>query len=139
MKNKPVYSFDQSTRESGVALIFALAILSLLLLTLIGFLSSALFEQRIAYNQSGQSSARLIAQSALNQAISILSAQDSRDELMSLMAYGDSKDLPSSSDDLDDFVRITTPFCSFYDYTASGNIDTDPLWCSGSCFCPYKP
>ena len=123
MKNKPVYSFDQSTRESGVALIFALAILSLLLLTLIGFLSSALFEQRIAYNQSGQSSARLIAQSALNQAISILSAQDSRDELMSLMAYGDSKDLPSSSDDLDDFVRLTTPFCSFYDYTASGNID----------------
>ena len=51
--------------EAGVALIFALGILALLLIMLIGFLASSLLEQRIAYNQGSQVGSKLIARSAL--------------------------------------------------------------------------
>ncbi len=51
--------------EAGVALIFALALLALLLVMLIGFLASSILEQRIAYNQGSQVGSKLIARSAL--------------------------------------------------------------------------
>lgn len=51
--------------EAGVALIFALAILALLLIMLIGFLASSLVEQRIAYTYGDAAASRLMARGLL--------------------------------------------------------------------------
>ena len=69
--NKRQYMRKNSS-ESGVALVFALAMLALLLIMLVGFLGSAILEQRIAYNQSGQSITRTVARSAIKQAANVL-------------------------------------------------------------------
>ena len=53
-------------REDGVALIFALTMLALLLIMLIGFLASALLEQRAAYAQGDITASQLLAKGALN-------------------------------------------------------------------------
>ena len=102
--------FRESTSESGVALVFALAMLALLLIMLIGFLASAIFEQRIAYNQSGQSITRTIARSALQQASNVLAVDDDniRDEIPAFTGYGD-----DGSGSLDaDTVRRMAPVSS---------------------------
>jgi len=51
--------------EDGAALIFALALLALLLIMLIGFLASSLLEQRVPYAFSENNSSRLLARGAL--------------------------------------------------------------------------
>ena len=88
--NKRQYS-RENTSESGVALVFALAMLALLLIMLIGFLASSIFEQRIAYNQSGQSITRTIARSALAQAGNVLAVYENNvtDEITAFTGYAD--------------------------------------------------
>ena len=56
------------SRDAGVALIFALAVLALLLVMLIGFLASSILEHRIAYNQSSEVASRIAVRSALARA-----------------------------------------------------------------------
>ena len=89
MKKREYYR--DNTSESGVALIFALAMLALLLIMLIGFLASAIFEQRIAYNQSGQSITRTIARSALARASNVLAVYENNiaDEIPAFSGYAD--------------------------------------------------
>ena len=118
MKNSR-YSVNKSSSESGVALVFALAMLALLLLLLIGFLSSALFEQRIAHNQSGQANSHLIARSALQQIKLSMASYSTSDAIVPFTAYGDEGDGSLTSAD----IRMVTPFCSLYNYTASGSIN----------------
>ena len=87
--NKRQYTREY-TSESGVALVFALAMLALLLIMLIGFLASSIFEQRIAYNQSGQSITRTIARSALENAKNMLACKDGiTDEIPAFTGYAD--------------------------------------------------
>lgn len=52
--------------ESGVALLFALGILSLLLVLGLAFASNALLAQKVAANNSNRSQAKLLAQSAIS-------------------------------------------------------------------------
>lgn len=52
--------------ESGVALLFALGILSLLLILGLAFASNALLAQKVASNNSNRSQAKLLAQSAIS-------------------------------------------------------------------------
>ena len=52
--------------ESGVALLFALGILSLLLVLGLAFASNALLAQKAAHNNSSRSQAKLLAQSAIS-------------------------------------------------------------------------
>lgn len=52
--------------ESGVALLFALGILSLLLVLGLAFVSNALLAQKVARNNSNRSQAKLLAQSAIS-------------------------------------------------------------------------
>lgn len=52
--------------ESGVALLFALGILSLLLVLGLAFASNALLAQKVASNNSNRSQAKLLAQSAIS-------------------------------------------------------------------------
>lgn len=52
--------------ESGVALLFALGILSLLLILGLAFASNALLSQKVAANNSNRSQAKLLAQSAIS-------------------------------------------------------------------------
>ena len=61
-KRKKIHKY---THEDGVALIFALAMLALLLIMLIGFMASSILEQRIAYSYSDSTGSRLLAQGSL--------------------------------------------------------------------------
>ena len=51
---------NKRSSEDGVALIFALAMLALLLIMLIGFLASSILEQRIAYSYRDDVGSKLL-------------------------------------------------------------------------------
>ncbi len=70
--NKNKY-YCNNRSEDGVALIFALTMLALLLIMLIGFLASSLLEQRTAYAQGDSTASRLLAKGTLRRVISQLS------------------------------------------------------------------
>ena len=57
---------NELQKESGVALLFALGILSLLLVLGLAFASNALLAQKVAANNSNRSQAKLLAQSAIS-------------------------------------------------------------------------
>ena len=98
----------ENTSESGVALVFALAMLALLLIMLIGFLASAIFEQRIAYNQSGQSITRTIARSALQHASNMLAVYDGIvDEIPAFTGYAEEENKSGSITDTTPAWRMT--------------------------------
>ena len=98
----------ENTSESGVALVFALAMLALLLLMLIGFLASAIFEQRIAYNQSGQSITRTIARSALQHASNMLAVYDGIvDEIPAFTGYAEKENKSGPITDTTPAWRMT--------------------------------
>ena len=71
---KILFSAFSKSKQRGVALLFALAILALLLVMALSFATSSIFDQITASNASNAGSARLIAGSALNRVITILSA-----------------------------------------------------------------
>lgn len=73
MKKLLLDAFFKS-RQRGVALLFALAILALLLVMALSFATSSIFDQITASNAANAGSARLIANSALNRVLTILSA-----------------------------------------------------------------
>lgn len=68
--------FYTGRNQDGVALIFALAMLALLLIMLIGFLASSILEQRIAYSYRDDVGSRLLVRSALVRVKSLLKASD---------------------------------------------------------------
>ncbi|HJH03667.1 MAG TPA: hypothetical protein K8W19_06530 [Victivallis vadensis] len=53
-------------RRQGVALLFALGILSLLLILGLAFVSNALLSQKVAFNNSSRAQAKMLAQSAIS-------------------------------------------------------------------------
>ena len=55
--------------ERGVALLFALGMLTLLLVTGMAFVANALSARKVAANNSARTQARMFAQSALNRVI----------------------------------------------------------------------
>ena len=55
--------------EKGIALLFTLGILSLLLVMVLSFASNSILERKAAFNNNNRTQARLIAKSALNRAI----------------------------------------------------------------------
>lgn len=60
-------------KRHGVALLFALGILSLLLILGLAFVSNALLARKVAFNNSTRSQAKMLAQSAINRvAISLM-------------------------------------------------------------------
>ena len=56
---------NRRSSEDGVALVFALSMLALLLIMLIGFLASSILEQRIAYSYRDAVGSRLLVRSAM--------------------------------------------------------------------------
>lgn len=79
--------------ESGVALLFALGILSLLLVLGLAFASNALLAQKVAANNSNRSQAKLLAQSAISRiAIAVMYYQyqaNNRDPVVIPIDYSD--------------------------------------------------
>lgn len=76
--------------ESGVALLFALGILSLLLVLGLAFASNALLAQKVAHNNSSRSQAKQLALSAVNRiAISIMYLQSKLPSSTILEDYSD--------------------------------------------------
>ena len=76
--------------ESGVALLFALGILSLLLVLGLAFASNALLAQKVAHNNSSRSQAKQLALSAVNRiAISIMHLQSKLPSSTILEDYSD--------------------------------------------------
>jgi len=80
--------FCTKKSEDGVALIFALAMLALLLIMLIGFLASAILEQRIAYSYRDDNGSRLLVRSALVRVKSLLTAKDDHPDDLLFMRNG---------------------------------------------------
>ena len=74
------FLINKRSSEDGVALIFSLAMLALLLIMLIGFLASSILEQRIAYSYRDDVGSRLLVRSALVHARRQLTA--STDDLL---------------------------------------------------------
>ena len=72
---KIFFKLNSKQKQSGIALIFALAMLSLLLIMAIGFATSSIFEQKAAYNSSNTTSARLLCQTATTRVLYLLYQQ----------------------------------------------------------------
>lgn len=81
---KILFSTFSKSRQRGVALLFALAILALLLVMALSFATSSIFDQITASNAANAGSTRLLAGSALNRVLTIFTA------------YGGSSVLPST-------------------------------------------
>ena len=65
-----------SAKRKGVALLFALGILSLLLVLGLAFVANAVISQKAAANNSSRSQAKMLAQSAINRvAIAVMEYQ----------------------------------------------------------------
>ncbi|MCQ2352174.1 MAG: pilus assembly PilX N-terminal domain-containing protein [Victivallaceae bacterium] len=71
---KSVAFFSSSPRDRGVALLFALGILSALMLLGIAFMGSSLFSRRIAENRSNATEAMILARSTANLVIGAVDA-----------------------------------------------------------------
>jgi len=73
--------------ERGIALVFTLGILGLLIVIALAFSSSAITERKAAYNNDARSLARILAQSGLNRAMAAMmyysTVSDSFDKLYS--------------------------------------------------------
>ena len=89
-----------STNQCGAALLFALGILSLLLVMGIAFLGNALISQKIAVNNQEASAAKLLARSAVDRAMAHLTMF----QLMQVRKNGDYY----ASDASSVFSRMTT-------------------------------
>ena len=63
----------ENKREKGIALIFTLIMLSLLLILALSFALDSMFEQKAAYNSANASSAELMNQSQLQEVLSLVS------------------------------------------------------------------
>ena len=72
---KIFFKLKSKRKQQGIALIFALAMLSLLLIMAIGFATSSIFEQKAAYNSANTTSARLLSQSAASRVLLLLQSQ----------------------------------------------------------------
>ena len=66
--------------EKGVALIFSLIILSLLMIMALAFALDSMFEQKAAYNSANASAARILAKSQLKQVLSLITAGETNFE-----------------------------------------------------------
>jgi len=100
------------SREQGVALLFALGMLSLLMVMGLAFVSTSILAQRVAMNNSHRSEARSLAQAAVNRIA------------ISAMAY---QTLGYKDYDKDD-VQIPWDFSSVFSYSnASGDGKNDGL------------
>ena len=92
-------------RQQGIALIFALAMLSLLLIMGMGFATNSIFVQKAAYNSSNTTSARLLCQSAVSRVLALLQLQ--------ISLYGETIDFSydnwsANSGDKDMLDHLTT-------------------------------
>ncbi len=74
--NKKSKKMKHIRSQKGIALLFSLAILSLLLVMALGFATNAIFDQRTAYNSANVTSARLMAQAELNKVFTLLKYYD---------------------------------------------------------------
>ena len=121
MKNMKLHSSD----ERGVALVFALGILSLLLVLGLAFVSSALLSQKVAANNGNRTQAKTLAQTAINRvAMAIMIFQNK-------LVNSDGGDGSSSSMlAADDFTSIR----SYSDSTNDEYLDQlkEKLWYIGS-------
>jgi hypothetical protein len=95
--------------ERGVALIFTLGILALLLVLALSFASSSMLERKAALYSNNASSARMIAQAGLNRSIAAMSMY---------MTLSDNFDIIKSMETTGDNART-------YDFLYRLNTDTD--------------
>ena len=94
---KIFFKLKSKQKQSGIALIFALAMLSLLLIMAVGFATSAIFEQKAASNSANTTNAKVMAQSALNRVLALLNV------------YGDSIQYSHGATSTKDMLsRLTT-------------------------------
>ncbi|MDD5697123.1 MAG: hypothetical protein PHH77_00770 [Victivallaceae bacterium] len=96
-------------RENGIALLFSLIILSLLLILTLAFTLDSMFNQKAAYNSSSSSSAGLLAQAQLKKVLTLIQYYDINfDSDSRFYSYAGTSTDPYMTDMLKD--RLNTPF-----------------------------
>ena len=116
---KIFFKLKSKQKQSGIALIFALAMLSLLLIMAIGFATSAIFEQKAATNSASTSNARIMAQSALNRVLTLLNVYGER------IQY--SHDGAANSADMLSHLTTTLNGAPFYTWNAADPVEWEYL------------
>ena len=94
------------TRESGVALVFAIGLLGLMLAVGLAFLGNALLFKKVARNNSSRTQARMLVLSAANRAAAsimvyqqqAISSDDTPDNFNNIYSFGKYNDDGKSSD-----------------------------------------
>ncbi len=81
--------------ERGVAVLFALTFMALLLVMALSFAANSLLDQKVAYNNASASAADMVAESALNRIVSLaeLYCPDTDDVMVSRDSAGSNDDL----------------------------------------------
>jgi len=98
--------------EKGVALIFTLIMLSLLMIMALAFVLDSMFSQKSAYNAASANSARFIAEAQLKQVLALIK----KDQMNSAEGYIYSKDIwgntdvPTQTDMLEEQVPSAVPY-----------------------------
>lgn len=128
-----------TNNESGVALLFALGILSLLLILGLAFASNALLAQKVAANNSNRSQAKLLAQSAISRiAIAVMYYQSQATTHSPVVIPIDYSDVYSHGQDRDNRVfadglfstndSLLTPPSSVTTDTPTSTTYESPKW-----------
>lgn len=117
-----------STKRKGVALLFALGILSLLLVLGLAFVANAVISQKAAANNSSRSQAKMLAQSAINRvAIAVMEYQWEVDQLhdqaitsnktdilvtdlSTVVSYDDQTKINGTAEKIDDKLSTYLPY-----------------------------
>ena len=103
---KSLFKLKSKRKQHGIALIFALAMLSLLLIMAIGFATSAIFEQKAASNSASSTNARILAQSTLNRVLTLLGVYGSN------VQYSYDKNNPTTPTNNNDMLSHLSTFVS---------------------------
>ena len=110
MVNFKAKTAKENKREKGIALIFTLIMLSLLLILALSFALDSMFEQKAAYNSANASAANLAAKTELNQLLSFLQYGEpdfSNSTVYSIGPYEDNESPPQEHYDRDMLVNGT--------------------------------
>ena len=107
--------------EKGVALVFTLVMLSLLLILALAFALDSMFEQRAAYNSASASSSGFMGQAQLKQVLLLMQEGEANFDDNGMLYSHDS----SATDDTDDMLTDKLPVAGVIEYD-SGNAN-DPI------------
>jgi hypothetical protein len=126
--------------EKGIALLFSLIMLSLLMVLALGFALDSMFEQKAAYNSASSSSAVFLAKSQLQQVLNMMKYGEGNYDSSRIYSYNSDSAAPTILDT--DMLKEHLPFSFIleaddscldptvkvkWNYIRNGSAVTDPI------------